>query len=57
MLGSSTVNTNTGFECLPDVSILIKIKRTTGMNLIKTTRPHGSFVGELWFGRLIQISI
>jgi hypothetical protein len=41
-------------HCLPDVKILIKIERTTGMNLIKTTRPHCSFVGELWFGRPIE---
>jgi hypothetical protein len=48
---------NISFECFPDVNILTKIKRTTGMDLIKTTRKilHGSnFVDELWFGRPIE---
>jgi hypothetical protein len=48
------INSNISFECFPDVNILTKIKRTIGMNLIKTTRSHGSFVDDLWFGRPIE---
>jgi hypothetical protein len=48
------VNSNISFECFPDVNILIRIKSTIGMNLIKTTRSDGSFAGELWFGRPIE---
>jgi hypothetical protein len=31
-------NSKISFECFPDVNILTKIKRATGMDLIKTTR-------------------
>src|SRR5438874_6477704 len=51
------VDSNIGFECVPDVKILTKIKRTTGMDLIKATRKilHGSnFVDDLWFGRPVE---
>ena len=40
---------------LPDVNILTKIKRATGMDLIKTTRIlRGIVVEDLWFGRPIE---
>jgi hypothetical protein len=41
------VNSNISFECFPDVNILIRIKSTIGMNLIKTTISDGSFAGEI----------
>jgi len=49
------VNSSISFECFPDIRILTKIERTTGMSLIKATRKfHSSFVEELWFGRPIE---
>src|SRR5438874_518067 len=46
------INSNISFE---RVNILTKIKRTTGMDLIKATRSHGNnFVDDLWFGRPIE---
>ena len=48
-------NSKISFECFPDVNILTKIKRATGMDLIKTTRIlRGIVVEDLWFGRPIE---